>query len=366
MAADDRLTRALKILAVIALGMALGVSILFFLHKIIAVVIIVGGAVFFAYLIYPIVRRFSRRMPRWLAIVSVYAILLVVIGSLFAFIGPKLAAEARAFAVDFPRLMQQSQDWILGANTAFLSSIPIEARESVVQMFNAAAASLQRGAGAIAGQALSIVFSLASMAAALVIIPILAFYILIDTERLRSGFLRIIPATAQPAALLVMQDIDNVLGGFIRGQIIVAATVAVLITIILFILQIKYALLIGVFAGTVDIIPYLGAIAGAIPAVIIALVTHGFGWALLVVGAFVIVNQVEGHIIAPNVVGQRVGLTPFMVIVAILIGAELGGILGMFVAVPTAAIIKAMALRVLPPAPSETMNNNRLETEERT
>jgi len=366
MAADDRLTRALKILALVALGMALAMSILAFLHKIIAVVIIVGGAVFFAYLIYPVVRLFSRRMPRWLAIVCVYAILLVVIGSLFAFIGPRLAAEARMFAVDFPRLMHQTQDWMLNANTTVLSAIPIEARESVLQMLNTAGTSVQRAAGAIVGQALSILLGLASMAAALVIIPILAFYILIDTERLRSGFFRLIPATAQPTALLILQDIDNVLGGFIRGQIIVAASVAVLITIILLILQIKYALLIGVFAGAVDIIPYLGAIAGAIPAVIIALVTHGFGWGLLVVGAFVVVNQVEGHIIVPNVVGQRVGLTPFMVIVAILIGAELGGILGMFIAVPVAAIIKALAVRFLPPAPSELASSRDLETKERT
>lgn len=366
MAADDRLTRALKILAVIALAMALVVSILAFLHRIIAVVIIVGGAVFFAYLIFPIVRLFSRRMPRWLAIVCVYIILLIVIGSLFAFIGPRLAAEARSFAVDFPRLLQQTQDWMLNANTVVLSAIPIEARESVVQMFATAGASLQRVGGAIAGQALGLLLGLASMAAALVIIPILAFYILIDIERLRSGFLRIIPAPAQRAAFIVIADIDNVLGGFIRGQIIVAASVAVLITIILFILQIKYALLIGVFAGAVDIIPYLGAIAGAIPAVIIALVTHSFGWALLVVAAFVVVNQVEGHIIAPNVVGQRVGLTPFMVIVAILIGAELGGILGMFVSVPVAAIIKALLVRFLPPAPIETSTHQAVEIEERT
>jgi len=354
MAADDRLTRALKILAVIALGMALVISVLTFLHKIIAVVIIVGGAVFFAYLIYPIVRLFSRRMPRWLAIVCVYALLLVVIGSLFAFIGPRLAAEARAFVFDFPRLMQQTQGWMLNANTTVLSAIPIEARESVLQMLNTAGTSLQKATEAIVGQALSLLLGLASMAAALVIIPILAFYILVDTERLRSGFVRLIPPTAHPTALLILQDIDNVLGGFIRGQIIVAASVAVLITIILLILQIKYALLIGVFAGAVDIIPYLGAVAGAIPAVIIALITHGFGWALLVVGAFVVVNQVEGHIIVPNVVGQRVGLTPFMVIVAILIGAELGGILGMFIAVPVAAIIKALAVRFLPPAPIES------------
>jgi predicted PurR-regulated permease PerM len=88
--------------------------------------------------------------------------------------------------------------------------------------------------------------------------------------------------------------------------------------------------------------------------VLIALFTHGIGWALLVIAGLVVVNQIEGHIIAPNVVGQRVGLTPLMVIVAILIGAELGGLLGMFMAVPTAAVIKALVLRFVPREPEET------------
>jgi predicted PurR-regulated permease PerM len=104
----------------------------------------------------------------------------------------------------------------------------------------------------------------------------------------------------------------------------------------------------------VNIVPYLGAIASAIPAVLIALFTHGFGWALLVVVGFVLVNQTEGHIIAPNVVGQRVGLTPLMVVVAILVGAELGGLLGMFIAVPAAAVIKALVLRFIPREPEQT------------
>jgi predicted PurR-regulated permease PerM len=366
MTADDRLTRALKILGIIVLSIALAMALLIFLHRILAVVIVAGGAVFFAYLIYPVVRLFSRRMPRWLAIVCVYAVLIIVVGSITAFIGPRLGADARALASDFPRLMQQAQDWLLGANTAVLSAIPLEARESAATMFEAAGSSLQKDAAAIAGQAVTIVLSLASMVTAFVIIPILAFYILIDLDRLREGFLRAVPAAYHSTAFLILQDIDGVLGGFIRGQIIVASTVAILITIMLVILRIKFSLLIGVFAGVLDIIPYLGAIAGAVPAVIIALLTHGFGWALLVVAGFVLVNQVEGHIIAPNVVGQRVGLTPFMVIIAILTGAELGGILGMFVAVPVAGIIKALAMRFLQAAPSPAAESQRSDIEKRT
>jgi predicted PurR-regulated permease PerM len=353
MSIDERLTRALKILAIIVLSVALAWVLGAFLHRIIAVVIVVSGAVFFAYLIYPLVRRFSRRMPRWLAIVCVYALLAVVVGTILAFIGPKIGSEARSLARDFPSLVQQAQNRILDANTALLTAVPIEARESAVNIIQAAGATLQKNAGTIAGQALAILLSVASMVTAFVIIPIMAFYILMDTERLRSGMLRLIPASQQPTALIVMGDIDAVLGGFIRGQIIVGASVAVLVTIMLLALRIKYALLIGVFAGVVDVIPYLGAIAGAVPAVIIASFSHGLGWALLVIAGFVLINQMEGHVIAPTVVGQRVGLKPFMVIIAILVGAELGGILGMFVAVPIAGVMKALLTRFLPAAPDD-------------
>ena len=346
---DDRLNRTLKILAVAALAVALLWALVWFLHRILAVVIVVGGAVFFAYLIYPLVHRLYRRFPRWLAILCVYALLAIVLGLATALLGPKLGWEARSFARDFPQIVQQAQDQALSANNAFLSTIPVEQREAAIKLIDGMLATVQRNAGEIGRQILTFVLSLASIVTAFVIVPVLAFYILMDADRMRDSFLRLIPSGYRATTLSILQDIDAVLGGFIRGQILVSACVAVLITVMLLALRIKYALLIGVFAGIVNIIPYLGAIVGAVPAVLIALFTHGVGWALLVVAGFVLVNQAEGHIIAPNVVGQRVGLTPLMVVIAILTGAELGGILGMFIAVPLAGVIKAMVARFLLP-----------------
>ncbi len=354
MSTDDKLTRSLKILTIVLLSLLLATALIAFLHRVIAVVIVLVGAVFFAYLVYPLVRRFSRRMPRWLAIVSVYGIFAAGLALLVLFIGPKIAWEARAVAFDFPRLMQAAQNDILNANIAIISAIPLEARESAIALFGSAGAALQHNAVTYVGQALGILLSMASIVTAFVIIPILTFYILMDLERLHAGLMRIIPTRHHGTTNLVLENIDGVLGGFIRGQIIVGAIVAVLITIMLVLLRIKYAFLIGLFAGIVDVIPYLGAVAGAIPAIIIAVLTHGLGWALLVMAGFVAVYQLEGHIIAPTVVGQRVGLTPLMVIVAILVGAELGGILGMFIAVPLAGIIKALTTRFLAAAPEGT------------
>lgn len=352
MTANDKLTQSLKILAIVVVSLLLATAVIAFLHRIIAVVIVLAGAVFFAYLVYPLVRRLARRMPRWLAILSVYAIFAAALALLMLFIGPRIAWEARAFAFDFPRLMQAAQNDILNANIAIVSGIPLKVRESALGLLNNAGASLEHSATMFVGQALSILLSVASVVTAFVIIPVLTFYMLMDLERLHAGLMRIIPASHHGTASLVLQDIDGVLGGFIRGQIIVGAIIAVLITVMLLLLHIKYAFLIGLFAGIVDIIPYLGAVAGAIPAVIIAGFTHGLGWALLVAAGFVGVYQLEGHIIAPTIVGQRVGLRPLMVIVAILVGAEIGGILGMFFAVPLAGIIRALATRFLPQAPT--------------
>jgi predicted PurR-regulated permease PerM len=346
---DDKLTRSLKILCTIVLAVVLAFVVLAFLRRIMAVVIVLLGSTFFAYLVFPLVRRFSRRLPRWLSIICVYAIFAAGFAVLALFIGPRLVWEARALTTDFPRIVQAAQADILSANFTMLNAVPLAARESAVTVLESAWGSIQHSAATFVGQAFGFLLSMATIITACVIIPILTFYILMDLERLHSGLMRMVPSRYHDTTEIILHDIDGVLGGFIRGQIVVGAIIAVLITVMLLVLHIRYAFLIGIFAGVVDIIPYLGAVAGAIPAVLIAAFTHGFGSALIVTAAFVGIYQLEGHIIAPNVVGQRVGLTPLMVIVAILIGAELGGIVGMFFAVPVAGCIRALLTRFLPP-----------------
>ena len=237
----------------------------------------------------------------------------------------------------------------MNANNNLLAAVPLETRQTAASYLNNAIADLQSAAGQLTGKALTIVLSVVSVISGLVIVPILAFYILLDADRLSQGFLRLFPPNARAQVNLVMQDIDQVLAGFIRGQIIVAAFVAVSVTLALLLLRIPYALLIGLFAGVVDMIPYVGAIAGAIPAVLIALFTHGIGWALVVVAAFLLIYEVEGHFVAPSIVGKRVGLSALLVVIAILVGAEFGGIVGMFVAVPIGAIIRVMWKRLAYP-----------------
>lgn len=346
---DDRLTRNIKLLALILLSLALGTIVYLFLSKIKLVVIILIAATFFAYLIYPAITRLQRRMPRWAAITIVYLAFALVLGAGFAFAGPVVGDQARNLTQDLPRLVSETRDTIVNAHDNLLDAIPQEARQSAAAGLDDFVKQLQTTAGDIAGQALSFAASLAAFISVAILVPLLAFYILLDLDRLREMTVGLFPARHREQALNVLADIDAVLGGFIRGQLIVGAIVGALVTVMLLLFQIKYALLIGVFAGVVDMVPYVGAVAGAVPAVLLAIFEHGPVWALFLVIGFALMYELEGHIIAPAVVGQRVGLTPLMVIVAILIGAELGGIGGMFLSVPLAGIIKVLWRRFARP-----------------
>ena len=363
MTADERLTRDLKVV-----GLALGCICLLIvagivLRRVLPVVIVLIGATFFAYLVYPPITWLERRRwPRWLAIVFVYLMLVVVFGGIFAFVGPRIAIEMRALGTEFPGLLLQTREAIVGANNALLDAVPLEARETAVNVFDHIVLQLQTAAGAFAGQALSIALSVASVITGLVIIPVLAAYILLDLEHLRNMALQFVVERRRQLVLSFLVDVDSVLSGFIRGQIIVGAIIACIVTVMLLVLHVKYALLIGIFAGVTDIIPYVGAIAGAIPAVLIALFTNGPISMLIVAAGFLAMYEIEGHFIAPAIVGQRVGLSPLLVIVSVLVGAELGGVLGMFVAVPIAGTLRVVAKRLLGRAESEAAREAGLVT----
>jgi predicted PurR-regulated permease PerM len=355
---DDRLTRNLKAFGLVALCLALGTVVYLFLAKIKLVVIILIAATFFAYLIYPAVNWVQRRrLPRWAAILVVYVAVAMLIGAGLAYIGPVVTDEAQRLTTDTPQLLAETRDAIVNANNNILSTIPEAARQSAVASLDNLVSQFQTIAADFAGQALRFAASLAAFMTSVILVPLLAFYILLDLDRLRETVVDLFPQRHRERTLAVLADVDTVIGGFVRGQLIVGAIVGGLVTILLLIFRIKYALLIGVFAGVADLVPYVGAFAGAIPAVLLELFNAGPVWALILIGAFALLYELEGHFIAPAIVGQRVGLTPLMVIVAILIGAELGGIGGMFLSVPIAGIIRVLLRRfmrpqvVVPPQP---------------
>lgn len=345
---DPGLNRAIKVLVLIVLSAIVIVGFLNFLGHIRTIATIAVAAIFLCYVIFPAVRRLNRRLPFWASLVIVYVVLLAIVAATLSFAVPAISGNVRQFAHDAPVLVKNAQDALANPHNPLVERIPPALRTYIDQLPAELDTLVNRYGGEAATRFLSVVASVVGILALFVIVPIVALYMLLDKEQLHHNFLSVFPTERQPKVQKILRDVNGVVGGFIRGQLLVAIIVGILITIMLTALHVRYAFLIGAIAGLLEVIPYLGAIAGAAPAVIIALVTNGALNATLVVLGFIAINQIEGHVISPLVVGESVGLSPLIIILALLTGGELFGLPGLLLAVPVAGIIKVLLVNLVP------------------
>ena len=227
--------------------------------------------------------------------------------------------------------------WLTPAERAYLATIPGQ-----VGHF------LQVNALDTASKTFSVVVSTISVLAALIIVPVLAAYMLLDAENLKRGFLGLMAAKYRPKAETVIAELDKVVGGFIRGQLIDCSILAAMLTVMLFATRVPYALLIGVVSGALNFIPYAGAVIAFVPAVGLAYANNGLTDALVVAALILVIHQIDGNFIAPRVLKENVGLSPFWIVIAILVGSELFGLPGTFLAVPAAAMLRVLREQLLP------------------
>jgi len=173
------------------------------------------------------------------------------------------------------------------------------------------------------------------------IIPVYLFYLLADLPQLKAFLESFIPERHRDIYTEKLTEVDTVLAGFIRGQLLVCAILALLYSIGLYFIGIDLAIAIGTLAGITFIIPYVGTIIGIVLSVTMALLKfHDILHPLLCLGWFGIVQTIEGMVITPRVVGNTIGLHPLVTIVALLIGGQLFGLMGMLLAVPVTAVLQ--------------------------
>jgi len=172
--------------------------------------------------------------------------------------------------------------------------------------------------------------------------PVLAFYLLVDLPGFKERAQRLVPDRARPEVVHVVSQVTRVVGGFVRGQLLVALIVGVLSSVGLALLGVPFWLLIGLIAGFLNVIPFIGPFAGGFLAAVVSLVFRDLTTALWAVGMFTAVQQFDNHVISPNILKSRVQLNPVFILLALLLGGSIGGFFGLLVAVPVAA-----ALRVL-------------------
>jgi len=173
----------------------------------------------------------------------------------------------------------------------------------------------------------------------LILAPILSFYIIIDWEKIRDGVLNLFSPRFRREIQALAADIDRVLIDDIKGSILVAVIVGSLVGLSALLLGVKFPLLIGLLSGITNLIPYFGPFIGGIPAVAIAY-SESYKLAIYQAAAIILVQQVEGNLITPRILGGKLGMHPLLIIFALLAGGSLFGIWGMLFAVPVAAVIK--------------------------
>lgn len=311
-----------------------------------------------AYLMNPLVGFMERKgVPRALSILSIFLLIISLIVLGLVLVIPFLLEQGIAFARELPDLVQGAfekiRQWAIWQSLGY--EIPTTFQQTLEQLTSNMK---DKGLG-ILTPALTAVFNVTSGIMVLilgivsmVVIPVFFFFILKDLDGIENGFYSFVPPSGREKVKNYLEMVDQVLGGFIRGQILVASALAVLYAVGLGLTGIRFGVLIGVLAGIMFIIPYVGTILGIAACGIILIVDFsGWGQVLGVVAAFVIAQSIESYILTPRITGDRVGLNQLETLISILIGGEIGGLTGLLVAIPAGGIIKKTFVMLKPDVP---------------
>jgi predicted PurR-regulated permease PerM len=303
-------------------------------------------AALLAYLVGPAVERLHRHahLPRPLGIFVAYAGLALAVGAFAVLVLPDLIAELQRLGDVLPALTGAAQRAVdrLRAGYGGLP-LPPDLRAAV----DAALVRIQAALLAAVRQTLGGALGLVGLALSAVLAPVLAYYLLADLPRIKLEFARLLPPSARQPVLACLADLDAVLAGWIRGQLLLAAAVGALATVALLLLRVRFAFTLGLVAGLGELVPYFGPVLGAIPALAVAATTGGLPLALEVGLAFLLIQQTESMLLAPRIVGGSVGLHPLVVIASLLVGERLGGLWGVVLAVPAAACLRVLGRHVV-------------------
>ncbi|CDI49123.1 AI-2E family transporter [Clostridium tetani] len=173
------------------------------------------------------------------------------------------------------------------------------------------------------------------------IIPIIAYYFLVDWKKINSRLIVLFPMKIRTVVQRIMKDIDKILTRYIVVQIILSALIGAVTFILLILLKVDFPILLSVINAFFNIIPYFGPILGSIPAILVAL-TISTEKALWTAICLYLIQQIEGNIISPKFIGDNISMHPLLIIILLIIGGELWGVLGMILAIPLGVIIKVI------------------------
>lgn len=290
--------------------------------RVLHIVVVVILALVLAYALEPALAWAERVLPRGLAAILIYVLALGALAAGILLIAPATIDQTESLAGKLPSYLDQLSAYQPFWGVDIAGSLRSVAQSAFTSAFTVAAE--------IAGGVVDAVLVL-----------VLGFWFMVDGRRMRELVTRMFPSAQRDKVSFVQDTVSQVLGAYIRGQLIMAAIIGISSGLGSWLLGVRYPVLIGILAFFFELIPMVGPILASLPAVMISL-TQPFPLVLYVIVFFVVMQVIENNVLAPRITGGAVGLHPVIALLAIVIGADLGGVVGALFAVPFAGIASVL------------------------
>jgi len=277
-------------------------------------------------------RLMRQRVPRWAAILVIYLCIIGVIVAVGILVIPPIIMQARGLAMELPRLLHQGQQWLINHG---LLTREISAQEAVQQ--TAGSSGAQDTIGLIIGGVIGFVGGVFGVITMLV----LTFYFLVDSSGLVTVFNRLFPREKRAQVEDACRRVTNKVSAWLGGQLLLGGIIGSTAAVGLGLMGVPFFYVLALIAGLGEMIPIVGPILSAVPAIAVALSVKPT-LALGVIAFFFAQQQLENHLLVPKIMQRQVGISPVFVIVSLLIGGSLLGVIGAILAVPTAAILQVL------------------------
>lgn len=300
-------------------------------------------AVILAYVLNPPVRFLTARtrLSRTLAVASVYLALVVILSLVLVAFVPSLTQQVKSINLDFQNIVEGISRFF--ERPLFIFGFYID----LLDVYQEVSGTLQSIVSPLASRTVTVLISLASGLAWFIFVLIVSFYLLKDADKLSRSLNALVPADYRDEVRRLVKEISVIWNAFFRSQLVLCAVIGTLVGVTMRVVGVSNALILGIIAGVLEIIPNIGPAISAIPAVLIAYFQGSTylplsnGWfALLVIGLYVVIQQLENNILVPRIIGRSLNLHPLVVIVGAIAGANLAGILGIFLAAPILASLR--------------------------
>lgn len=291
-------------------------------------------SIFIAYLLYPIVQKIhSYNVPKGLAIVFIYLLFFGGIIYGISKLYPLFLRQLTDLSEQLPQFISTYKQWVyqMYDSTSFLPETVHDKMDNLFQQ-------METSLGNIVTKIVTSITKIFDIIVVVTVIPVLVFYFLKDTKRIKAWIKRFIPAKYHQRSHDILFSIDKSLGNYLRGQLLVSLFVSVATFISFYFLDLNYALVLAIIMGFTNFIPYFGPIIGALPAIAIAL-TMSTKLVIFVLLTVFVIQLIESNLLSPFIVGKSIHIHPIAIIFALIVGGKIGGVIGLLLAVPLLTII---------------------------